>query len=229
MTKVKIPEKWMPAHCEYQSLVERADEDDREHVCETFIVQLIEELAALTARAEAAEIDWEENNALAAAKVCLEAENANLTARAEAAEQELAMVDEALARRPAVADAPNRYTAISAAFNMASRTDKAEAMEKHWKFHYEKQEAENATLRTQLQQAKDGWDSAIADLREASGICKQAEQDRDEAHSMVREAARIREQDLVICENMIGRKDDEIRGLEKELKLRRAAQKATNQ
>ena len=67
---------------------------------------------------------------------------------------ELAMVDEALARRPAVADAPNRYTAISAAFNMASRTDHAEKMEKHWKGHYERLESENGRL-TEALRAKE--------------------------------------------------------------------------
>jgi hypothetical protein len=119
MGDAKIPAKW---NTRYElakaqlALLPPRDEEDAERLalrqqCEE-VIALIEENAALTARAEAAEIDWEENNALAAAKVCLE--------------------------------------------------------------------AENATLRTQLQQAKDGWDSAIADLREASGICKQAEQDRDE-------------------------------------------------
>lgn len=54
------------------------------------------------------------------------------------ADEQLHLVDEALARRPAVADAPNRYTAICSAFEMASRAQKAEAMEKHWKFHYDK-------------------------------------------------------------------------------------------
>jgi hypothetical protein len=122
-------------------------------------------IAALTARAEAAEIDWEENNALAAAKVCLEAENAALTARAEAAERVNAYVG----------DGGNA---------LAFALENAE-------FRHQL-----ATLRTQLQQA---------------------EQDREEAHAMVRETARLRDQDQTIAANMIGRKDDEIRGLNKEL------------
>jgi len=66
-------------------------------------------------------------------------------------EGELELVDEALARRPAVADAPNRYTAICSAFEMASRAQKAEAMEKRWKFHYEKSESTVAQLRAEVE------------------------------------------------------------------------------
>jgi hypothetical protein len=59
---------------------------------------------------------------------------------------ELAAVDEALARRPAVSAAPNRVVAIYSGFDMASRADKAEAMEKHWKFHYDKTLTEKKAL-----------------------------------------------------------------------------------
>lgn len=43
--------------------------------------------------------------------------------RAETAERELAMVDEALARRPALADAPDRYTAIWRACDAVGKAD----------------------------------------------------------------------------------------------------------
>jgi len=45
--------------------------------------------------------------------------------RADKAEGELAMVDEALARRPALADAPDRYTAICRACDGAARADRS--------------------------------------------------------------------------------------------------------
>ena len=42
------------------------------------------------------------------------------------AEDELRMIDEALARRPALADAPNRYTAICRACEEAGRAERAD-------------------------------------------------------------------------------------------------------
>jgi hypothetical protein len=53
-------------------------------------------------------------------------ENAALRARADAAGAELARVDEAIARRDALADAPNRYTAIYRACTRAGQADAAE-------------------------------------------------------------------------------------------------------
>ncbi len=86
-----------------------------------------------------------------AARFCRERQLAAEIKTSKGLRNELALVDEALARRPAVTDMPNRYTKISAAFNMASRTDKAEAMEKHWKFHFEKAESELTTLHASLE------------------------------------------------------------------------------
>ena len=94
--------------------------------------------------------------------------------RMQRAESELAIVDEALARRSAVALSPNRYAAICAAFNMASRTEKAEAMEKHWKMHYERlavaregcytiAEIENGVR--EVGGTRDGWPAFTHDLR----------------------------------------------------------------
>lgn len=62
------------------------------------------------------------------AKVLEEAREAQsaLLERIRELEAELGMVDEALARRPALADAPNRYTAISRACAKAGKADAAE-------------------------------------------------------------------------------------------------------
>jgi hypothetical protein len=154
-------------------------------------------IAALTARAEAAEIDWEENNALAAAKVCLEAENATLTARVEATERRLKLLEEVIDEEMVVShlgvferdDDPkvalNKLQCYAQDLGSYFAQDELNQLK-----------AENATLRTQLQQA---------------------EQDREEAHAMVRETARLRDQDQTIAANMIGRKNDHINGLNKEL------------
>ena len=40
---------------------------------------------------------------------------------------------------------------------------------------YDREHAKVAALEAQLKQAKDGWDSCIADLREAGRICKATE------------------------------------------------------
>lgn len=50
-----------------------------------------------------------------------------LQKRVEDLEQELALVDSALARRPAVADAPNRYTAICRPFDAITRCEQEKA------------------------------------------------------------------------------------------------------
>ena len=50
-----------------------------------------------------------------------------------------------------------------------------------------------ASLTTQLQQAKDGWDSCIADLRKASGICREREDALHEATARAESAEKALE------------------------------------
>lgn len=71
----------------------------------------------------------------------LESLVSSLRSQLEAKDAELAVVDEALARRPAVADAPNRYIAICRGFDSASKNASRAATSDHWEMHYKIQVA----------------------------------------------------------------------------------------
>jgi hypothetical protein len=83
------------------------------------------------------------------------------------AEAELRQVDEALARRDALADAPNRYTAIFRACTRAGDADKAEA--------------ERDALKAEVERLREALEQII---REAETI--------DEAEAIAREAGEVK-------------------------------------
>jgi hypothetical protein len=85
-------------------------------------------------------------------------------ARADAAEAELRMVDEAIARRDALVDAPNRYTAIYRACTRAGEADAAEAKRELYAQKDRQKTAEINVLVPEIRAEKARADAAEAEV-----------------------------------------------------------------